>query len=139
MAEALWVRRGPVRWAILGAYWLFLLAATSIPGNWLVLQARPVRVSDKVAHAAGYTLLALLLCWARRPGSGLGRAGLALSTAGVAALYACLDEWHQQFIPMRAMDGKDLLADVLGAALGVTVWCVVAREENHARTSVSQG
>ena len=67
----------------------------------------------KLAHAAEYALLGLLLARAA------GRPSVAL-VLGVA--YAALDEVHQTFVPGRAGRPVDVLIDTAGLALGVFAW-----------------
>jgi VanZ family protein len=43
------------------------------------------------------------------------------------ALFAVMDEWHQQFIPGRSMDVFDWLADISGATIGTLVAAVAPR------------
>ncbi len=40
-------------------------------------------------------------------------------------LYGMSDEIHQAFVPGRTLSGLDLLADVLGATLAVTLWLAI--------------
>ena len=43
----------------------------------------------------------------------------------VGALYGATDEWHQAFVPRRAPDVGDWVADLVGVVLGYTVVVVV--------------
>jgi VanZ family protein len=47
---------------------------------------------------------------------------------GAGLLLGTLDEFHQTFVPGRQSDILDLLADVVGIALGVFVFIVIARK-----------
>ena len=111
-----------------------ILLLTSIPGsdiphvNFLNFHA-----SDKIVHSTMYGIFAWLAT------RSLVRAGRPLRQAvlivllGI-ALFAALDEWHQQFIPGRSMDVFDWLADISGATIG-TLAAVMApkvREEREA-------
>ncbi len=71
---------------------------------------------DKVGHFLVFGLLATLLC---RLGQGWRAAGWALLAA---SLFGMTDEWHQGFVPGRAPDVFDWVADTLGAALAVTLY-----------------
>lgn len=74
---------------------------------------------DKLLHLGAYGLLSMLILGGmRRHDQHYRPLQLALA-ALLAALYGCSDEWHQSFVPGRRMDGLDLLADALGAVLGV--------------------
>ncbi len=71
---------------------------------------------DKVVHAALYAVLGALLRW------GSGRSSVAVAGGGLVGI---VDEWVVQArVPGRHPDPFDLLADVLGAALGA--WAVSA-------------
>jgi VanZ family protein len=75
---------------------------------------------DKLLHAGGYGLLGLLFCrayrfrWPAASGRFLARRAV-LS----AALFGLSDEIHQAFVPFRTADPWDVLADAVGAAIGV--------------------
>ena len=96
----------PALWAAL------ILVLTSIPSP--VEAPGGIPHLDKVVHLALYGALGWLVARAlqsRRP--------LALAAALTAiALFAAIDEWHQQFFT-RTPDLVDWLADVIGASLGL--------------------
>lgn len=71
---------------------------------------------DKLVHFLAYGLLATLVC---RLGEGRRAVGWALIAASV---FGATDEWHQAFVPGRAPDLDDWIADSLGAALAVTLY-----------------
>lgn len=93
------------------------------------------RVSDAVstiirkgAHFSEYAILAqltfqLLLALPRPRKDSI----CALCGFLFAAIYAATDEFHQSFVPGRAMMAKDVLIDSLGALTGVLIAVVVAR------------
>jgi VanZ family protein len=105
-------------------YWLPLIAYSGL----IVFQSHyPAPESiprlpyfDKLLHIGGYSLLGLLFCRAYRSrwpiASGRSLARLAVLSA---ALFGLSDEIHQSFVPFRTADAWDVLADALGAALGV--------------------
>lgn len=74
------------------------------------------RVDDKLGHFAIYGLLGTLVC---RMGGGWRSAVWALLAVSV---FGASDEWHQSFVPGRATDVRDWLADSLGAAVAVTLY-----------------
>jgi len=81
---------------------------------------------DKVAHAAMYALLAVLLCRAlsdcpmgRRPPVRI----LAVATL-LASLYGIGDELHQLLVPARCANVGDAVADLVGSAVGAACWGV---------------
>lgn len=75
---------------------------------------------DKIAHLSVFAVLAALLWLAP------GLHGAKLRVWGIASLYGVLDEWHQSWVPGRACDPWDGLADMVGAGLGV--WLICAAE-----------
>jgi VanZ family protein len=73
-------------------------------------------VWDKLLHATGYGVLALLYWWALA-GEPLTLRATALFAILLASAYAASDEVHQIFTLGRNADVKDWMADTLGAAL----------------------
>jgi VanZ family protein len=77
---------------------------------------------DIILHGLEYLILGALLYRAfalSRPA--LGYALLALVSWGLAAAYALSDEYHQSFVPGREVSLSDILADLLGAVVGVVL------------------
>jgi len=80
----------------------------------------PPSLSDKVAHLAGYGVLAGLLLRALLGGFPRPVSWRAGSLAVLlAVVYGVSDEWHQSFVPERAADAMDVVADGAGAMLAV--------------------
>jgi VanZ family protein len=78
--------------------------------------------ADIILHGLEYLILGALLYRAfalSRPA--LGYALLALVSWGLAAAYALSDEYHQSFVPGREASLSDILADLLGAVVGVVL------------------
>jgi VanZ family protein len=93
-----------------------LFIATSIPSSSVPLPS--VVGSDKTAHLIAYCGLGVLLALSiRAEGAGRGRG--AILALAIACTYAMLDEWHQQWIPTRGASLGDVVADWVGAILGV--------------------
>jgi len=99
----------------------------------------------KAGHFAGYGTLALLFrrAWQStlRRYSALARVRMVLSVSmlSVACTFAvaCLDEWHQSFLPGRTSTFRDVLLDTAGAiVLNAIVWGVASRPR---RASASPG
>jgi VanZ family protein len=91
--------------------------ASSVPGDQL-----PGHFWDKAEHFLAYGGLAVLFLLPLtdvKVDRLSGRAGFL--AALFATLYGAFDEIHQAFTPERSPDVRDLLADGLGAALGVLV------------------
>lgn len=95
--------------------WLaFILTMTSWPRLDLAVLADG---GDKLAHLGGYAILGALSARAAYPSPSPVRTGLAiLATVLVIGL---LDEVHQSWIPGRATDIADWLADGVGGCIGI--------------------
>jgi VanZ family protein len=97
---------------------VIIFAASSIPN----LRELPGGISDKSGHSIGYALLGGLFLRAFARGRlrdvTWRRASAAIV---VATLYGVSDEFHQVFVPGRSADRYDVLADCIGAAVGVAV------------------
>ena len=99
-----------------------ILAATSLPGP-LLPRAPHFPGADKVAHAILYGVLGFLAWRAVSRDWAPARPWLGPSVRLLAAIavFAAVDEWHQQFIPGRGAEGADWVADVAGATVGLTI------------------
>jgi VanZ family protein len=73
---------------------------------------------DKLAHAAVYAVLAVLLFRAVRRTTSLARGRAAVLAVLIAIAYGATDELHQRMVPDRSPDLRDLLADAAGASAG---------------------
>ncbi len=100
-----------------------LFFASSMPGDEV-----PTIFWDKLEHLLGYAVLGILFLVPLAAGrlsrmtAATGLVAILLST-----LYGVVDEVHQSFTPGRSPDVRDLVADALGAALGVAgVWLLSA-------------
>jgi hypothetical protein len=101
-----------------------IFAASSIPN----LGQLPGGISDKSGHSIGYALLAglFLRAFARGRLRDVTWRGASAAII-VATLYGVSDEFHQVFVPGRTADRYDVLADCIGATLGVAVgWLAAA-------------
>ncbi len=123
-AAAPWRRRPRwVKWlgwclAVAWAAFLFMQSSSSTAGSFL---ANFPPGSDKVVHAGAFGLLAALVTLAS------GRPLLGVLTA---LLYGASDEIHQLFVPERATELLDLVADTVGGAVGALAVDFVARKRH---------
>ena len=80
-------------------------------------------MSDKSGHSIGYAMLAgVSAARARRAAACEESPGRPASIAIVlATLYGVSDEFHQLFVPGRSADRYDVLADCVGATIGVAI------------------
>lgn len=83
--------------------------------------------NDKVAHVIAYTVLGgtyLRALWGATRLPTYGMLGLSFV---LASLYGVSDEFHQTFVPGRTASLGDIVADVVGAALGTGIAYAVYR------------
>jgi len=76
----------------------------------------------KSAHFLEYAVLAILLCRAlTEPGTRPSRRTL-VRIIVYCAVYACLDELHQMFVPRRTGSLYDSMLDTVGASVGTLMF-----------------
>jgi VanZ family protein len=104
-----------VLWGPACAYMAVIYFASSVPGGDL-----PGHVPDKLAHLLEYAVLGVLFLVPLADGR-LSRVTIKAAATAImlSTVYGVFDELHQAFTPDRTPDARDLLADGLGAALGV--------------------
>ena len=112
---------GRWRWAPPALWAATLIILTSWPNP----DMPRVGQGDKVVHLLLYGILAWLLARSE-PTLATVRRRAALTLAGLAC-FAALDEWHQGFVPGRSASRIDWAADVVGAAMGLTLVAVRRR------------
>jgi VanZ family protein len=100
----------------------------------------------KVGHVSEYAILAMLLWRGLRRGT---RWQMTMSTlrlrselvlfiavSFLCAIFAASDEFHQSFVPTRTASPVDVVIDIIGALIGLTICVAVARrkvvKEKHA-------
>jgi VanZ family protein len=104
-------------WILAGAYLALIFGLSSIPQGPLTRSV--IEVSDKLAHAAEYTGLGLILTAAfRRTLRGSRRWVLTVVVVITGAIVGALDETYQLTVPGRERDVLDWVADVAGATIG---------------------
>jgi VanZ family protein len=112
-------RRLVTSWAPAALYMAVIWIVSSMEQPSFPIQVFPFR--DKGVHATEYAVLAFLFAhacvrtWDDRP-----RVRVAFVAVMLTVLWGFLDEMHQAFVPGRSADVLDLLADSIGAVLGVS-------------------
>ncbi len=80
-------------------------------------------LEDKVIHAIEYGIFGILWYRAYVYAAGRTMASYATILAIISsALFGMTDEVHQYFVPLRHADVWDLVADTIGATIGVRLW-----------------
>ena len=118
----------PRRWVPTALWAALVLVATSIPGG--NVPDGPAGM-DKLVHFGLYAVLGALAARARLQ---TVRGALLPAMAGVlfaVALFAVIDEAHQQFIPGRSADARDVVADVAGAAVAIALTAAALARREH--------
>lgn len=106
---------GALAWA---AFLVFQSGSPSVGGFLSRILAQLPAGADKVGHAGAYAVLGALLTLAT------GRVWVAVL---LATLFGVSDEIHQYFVPGRAADVLDVVADGVGALLGALVVAFLSR------------
>ena len=105
-------------WGPVALQMALIFAASSIPN----LQRLPGGMSDKSGHSIGYAMLAGVLLRALAGGRLRGVTVMrGLIAIVLATIYGVSDEFHQLFVPGRSADRYDVLADSVGATIGVAI------------------
>lgn len=115
------------RGAVLAVYWVVLLVATHWPK--VIETGLPVTPSDKAEHLVAFGILAWLLAWVLYAKQRL-TLGRALTIVAIAAAYGLFDEFTQPWFG-RTLDPMDMVADVVGASLGVGVYALHSRGDHQ--------
>jgi len=118
----------PFAWA---GFIFFLSGRPASAYEGLGEAAPPIPGLSYLVHGFLYMVLAaLLLRWLlsseRRPCAS-ARVGTAALVIAAACIYGLSDEVHQAFVPGRAFEALDLLADAAGAAAAVAIWAAWRR------------
>lgn len=78
----------------------------------------------KGAHFTLYFIMGLVVYRAINTYS-LGTKKKIILTISVGTLYACLDEFHQFFVPGRSAQIRDIFIDMLGVILATLIVCLI--------------
>jgi VanZ family protein len=99
--------------ALLLAFEFYLSSLSVLPKTRLLT----IPGGDKIAHGGYFFGMASCAVRAARFGTGWSRRRTLLTIVLAAALYGCVDEFHQSFVPMRDVEAADVVADTRGALL----------------------
>lgn len=118
--------------AVAGLYWVALFVATHLPIRALGSHGQP-NPFDKLQHLSAFALLALLLCSVASAWKSCPRR-LSIYVFLLIGLYGIVDEITQAFVRYRSPDVFDWLADLTGAALGISLfwlarWVLIGRAQ----------
>ncbi|MCX6695355.1 MAG: VanZ family protein [Candidatus Altiarchaeota archaeon] len=111
-ALSLLSRRPGLKWVLVLLYALTIFLVSSVPGS--SMPSTPV--SSTVLHVIEYFGFGFILFPAVK--SSFNGKHYAVSLLLI-AVYAASDEFHQSFVPGRAMSFMDWLADFVGGAVGI--------------------
>jgi VanZ family protein len=103
-------------------HWMLIIWLLALViGSLLPLSGSPgIQHGDKIQHFIGYAVLAILIFRLRT------RIGLAFA---LATIFGVLIEFAQALTPWRSFDPADMLANALGALLGLSVWYWCSRRK----------
>ena len=87
----------------------------------------------KLGHIFEYALLAIFLWRALRSGANLRVkiSILVIVVWFVCAIFAATDEFHQSFIPSRTASPNDVVIDIFGVVIGLTICMMFALRINR--------
>jgi VanZ family protein len=109
------------------AYMALIWVLSSLP---IAVSVEMVPFRDKGVHFLEYGVLGALNARAMlRSGASLSRPGLLGVALLITAAWGLLDEIHQAYVPSRSSDWRDVVADWIGAALGVLLVHLVQRNK----------
>jgi VanZ like family len=108
---------------------LWLKPGMSPHAIWIILV-----VTRKCAHVTEYAVLALLLWRALRSVPALRTKTFIVFGAVLVgcAVFAASDEFHQTFVKSRTPSVRDVLLDIVGALLGLSIGAIFARRQPKA-------
>ena len=114
----------------LGLYWLLIFILTSIPGKSIPKLLGGV---DKLKHFGAYFVLSILLGFSLHLQNRFPKLSKRwmVFTLIITSIYGLLDEGHQIFIPGRAFDWWDLVADVAGSILGIFIVKIIIAQKSN--------
>jgi VanZ family protein len=120
------------RWWPAFAVMAVIFVASSIPGSTMPDMGDFDFSLKKTGHATGYGLLAAAYLRALTEGR-LASIRQIFLAAFMTLAYAISDECHQIFTPGRNASPVDVMIDLAGAIIGLTLW-IWTRKQAAART-----
>jgi len=89
----------------------------------------------KLGHLTEYAILAMLLWRALRSGTRwqVKMSILFLFAALASAIFAASDEFHQSFVPSRTASPTDVMIDICGTLIGLSICWMFAKRRNSAK------
>ena len=115
---------------------IFPILRFFFPHASLIFLGRAHDVIRKCAHLFEYFVFSLLLLRAIRNGRPGWRITWALAAILIVFGFACLDEFHQSFVPGRDAEFSDALLDTSGAAFAqilAALWTVRKKADEQPR------
>lgn len=94
----------------------------------------PIR---KVAHAGEYCILAILIMILIFHIKKYKKFKYNIVGLIICFLYACTDEFHQNFVDGREAQFSDVLVDTLGAVIGITILWIIIKIINYIKVKKS--
>ncbi len=114
-----------IYWFPILIYCLLIFIQSSYPS---IKSVPELPYIDKVLHFFAYALLGALFLRALKTTRIKNKLKLVLILSVLlSSLYGISDEIHQYFVPHRDADLMDILADMLGAIMGVYIYQAIAR------------
>ena len=89
----------------------------------------------KLGHLTEYAILAMLLWRALRSGTRwqMKMSILFLVAALASAIFAASDEFHQSFVPSRTASPTDVMIDICGTLIGLSICWMFAKRRSSAK------
>ena len=113
-----------IYWFPIILYCLLIFIQSSYPS---IKNAPELPYLDKVLHFVAYALLGILFLRAFKTSRIKNNVNLMLILSVLLSfLYGISDEIHQYFVPYRSAELMDVLADMLGAIIGVYIYQAIA-------------
>src|ERR1700730_18040446 len=103
--------------------------------TWATLNAAET-IIRKAGHVAEYAILAALL-WRAVRGGAVWKSKMSLLFAIVwiaCAIFAASDEFHQSFVPSRTSSFHDVMIDICGALIGLSICVALASRKGVKET-----